>query len=366
VPGTKKNGGIEDVVRSNVKTIQIGNRTVGPGQPTFIVAEAGVNYNGSLALALEHIKRAAEAGADAIKFQVYDAAKLVTKNASRYWRVGDIKVKTQYEAFTKFKQLSADDYRRMSTYAKRLGVVLFATPFTLEAVDLLERVGVPVYKIAAADITYFPLLKKVAQTGKPIIVSAGAATVGEIEEALDYIKSFDNDKIILLHCILSYPTAQQDINLRMIDGMRRLFPEHPIGLSDHTFSHLTPALAVMRGALVVEKHFTIDKSLPDNPDHELGVDPDGLRSLVAAVRLAEVSLGKDCKAPVPAEVAARELARRSLTSLRRIPKGAKITAKMLIGKRPGTGIPCKFLDLIVGRRAAVDIPEDTTLTWDMV
>lgn len=348
-----------------MKAIQIGKKIIGPGQPTFVVAEAGVNYNGSLDLALEHIKRAAEAGADAIKFQVYDAAKLVTKKAERYWRVGN-KVKTQYEAFTKFEQLSASDYRRMSAYAKRVGVVLFATPFTLEAVDMLEEVGVPAYKIAAADITYFPLLKKVAQTGKPIIMSAGAATVGEIEEAVDYIKSFDNENIILLHCILSYPTAQQDINLLMIDGMQRLFPEHPIGLSDHTFSQLTPALAVMRGARLVEKHFTIDKSLPDNPDHELGVDPDGLRSLVAAVRLAEISLGNDRKAPVPAEVAARKLARRSLTSLRRIPKGARITAKMLIGKRPGTGIPCKFIDLIVGRRAAVDIPEDTTLTWDMV
>jgi sialic acid synthase SpsE len=362
----RKNIGVEGAVRSNMKTIQIGDRTVGPGQRTFIVAECGVNYNGSLELALDHIKSAAAAGADAVKFQVYDAAKLVTKKAARYWRVGDMEVKTQYEAFTKFEQLSADDYRRMAAYAERMGVVLFATPFTLDAVDMLEQVGVPVYKIAAADITYFPLLKKIAKTGKPIIMSAGAATAGEIEEALDYIKSFGNDKIILLHCILSYPTAQQDINLRMIDGLQRLFPEHPIGLSDHTFSHLTPALAVMRGAQVVEKHFTIDKSLPDNPDHELGVDPDGLRSLVAAVRLAEVSLGKEHKEPVPAEAAARELARRSLTSQRRIPKGAQITAEMLIGKRPGTGIPCKFIDLIVGRRAAVDIPEDTTLTWDMV
>jgi N,N'-diacetyllegionaminate synthase len=152
----------------------------------------------------------------------------------------------------------------------------------------------------------------------------------------------------------------------MIDSMQRLFPECPIGLSDHTSSHLTPALAVMRGALVIEKHFTVDKLLPDNPDHELGVDPNGLRELTGAVRLAEISLGKDRKEPVQAEAAARQLARRSLTSLKPIRKGAKITSDMLIGKRPGTGIPCKFIDVVVGRRAAVDIPEDTTLTWDMV
>jgi N,N'-diacetyllegionaminate synthase len=349
-----------------MKTIRIGNRKIGSGRRTFIIAEAGVNYNGSLALAFEHIKKAKEAGADAIKFQVYDAAKLVTRSAERYWRVGDTKVKTQYEAFTKFAQLAAIDYKRMLAYAKRLGIVLFATPFELEAVDMLENVGAPVYKIAAADITYFPLLKRVAQTGKPIIMSAGAATIGEIQEAVDYIKSFGNDKIILLHCILSYPTPQKDINLRMIDGMRLLFPEHPIGLSDHTFSYLTPALAVMRGALVIEKHFTIDKSLPDNPDHDLGVDPDGLRDLVAAVRLAEISLGQDRKEPVKVENAARKLARRSLTSRKPIRKGAKIRSDMLIGKRPGTGISCKLIDLVVGRRAAVDIPADTTLTWDMV
>jgi N,N'-diacetyllegionaminate synthase len=350
----------------SMKTIQIGSRKVGNGQPTFVVAEAGVNYNGSLALALEHIRKAKDAGADAIKFQVYTAAKLVTKEAGRYWNVGDTKIESQYEAFTKFKQLSTNDYKRMLAYAKRIGMILFATPFELEAVEMLERVGAPVYKIAAADITYFPLLKRIARTGKPIIMSAGAATIGEIQEAVDYIKSFGNDRIILLHCILSYPTAQKDINLRMIDSMQRLFPEHPIGLSDHTFSYLTPALAVMRGARVIEKHFTIDKSLPDNPDHELGVDPAGLRQLVAAVRLAEVSLGRDHKEPVNAENVARALARRSLTSVTAIPKGTKITARMLIGKRPGTGIPCRFMDVVVGRRAAVDIPEDTTLTWDMV
>lgn len=349
-----------------MNTVRIAGRKIGPGQPTFIVAEAGVNYNGRLALALEHIKKAKECGADAIKFQIYTADKLVTRKAKRYWHVGDTNIKTQYEAFAKFKQLTKNDYKRIMAYAKKVGIILFSTPFELEAVDILQSVNVPAYKIAAADITYFPLLKKVAQTRKPIILSAGATTIGEIEEAIKYIKSFGNDKIILLHCILSYPTAQKDINLRMIDSMKQLFPGHPIGLSDHTFSYLTPALAVMRGAQIVEKHFTVDKSLSDNPDHELGVDPDGLRRLVEAVRLAEVSLGKNHKEPVETEQVAKTLARRSLTTLVTIPKGTKITTRMLIGKRPGTGIPSKFLDAVVGRRAVVDIPEDTTLTWTML
>jgi N-acetylneuraminate synthase/N,N'-diacetyllegionaminate synthase len=349
-----------------MRSVSIAGRKIGPTQPTFIVAEAGVNHNGALERALAHIKQAKEAGADAIKFQTYTPELLVTKKAPRYWRVGDTSIKTQREAFTKFDPLTVGDYKKMMAYAKKVGIILFSSPFELEAVDLLEQVNVPAYKLAAETITYFPLLKKVAETKKPIILSVGGATIGEAEEAINYIKSFGNDKIILLHCILSYPTEQKDINLRMIDDMQRIFPDMPIGLSDHTFSPLTPSFAVMRGAVTIEKHFTIDKTLPDNPDHELGVDPKGMRQLVDAVRLAEVSLGTEHKQPLPSEQAARSAARRSITARVGIPKGTKITAAMLIGKRPGTGIPTKFIDLIIGRTARKDIPEDTTLTWDLL
>ena len=209
------------------------------------------------------------------------------------------------------------------------------------------------------------MLKKIAKTKKPIILSAGAATIGEIEESVDYIKSFGNDKIILLHCILDYPTEQKDINL-MIDGMHQVFPDTPIGLSDHTFSPLTPAFAVMRGASVIEKHFTIDKSLPNNPDHKLGVDPEQLRTLVDSVRLAEISLGSMHKRPLRSEDVAKKLARKSITANVDIKKGEVIRPHMIIGKRPGTGIPTKFMDMIVGRVARRDIPEDTTMNWDLV
>jgi len=349
-----------------MKRVNIGKQAIGPGEPTFVIAEAGVNYNGSLKLALEHIKKAKEAGADAIKFQTYTPERLVTKKAARYWTTGDKHVKTQLESFTKFAQMSMKEYKEMLAYAKKLDIVLFSTPFELEAVDLLESVSVPAYKIASADITYFPLLKKVAKTKKPIIMSVGAATIGEAEEAVNYIRSFGNNKIILLHCILSYPTDQKDANLLMIDGLQKAFPDIPIGLSDHTFSPLTPALAVMRGAKVVEKHFTIDNSLPDNPDHDLGVNPKGMRELVDAVRLAEISLGSEHKEPIKSEEAAKREARRSITALVDIPKDTKITTAMIIGKRPGTGIPTKFQDIVIGRKATRNIPADTTLTWEMV
>lgn len=349
-----------------MKTITIGKRKIGARHPVFVIAEAGVNHNGDLKRALEHIRAAKEAGADAIKFQTYTADTLVTKKAPKYWKVGDDDGETQYETFSKFDAFPVEHYKKMIKYANDIGILCISTPFDLDSVDLLEKAGVPAYKISSSDITFFPMLKKIAQTKKPIILSVGASTIEEIRESVDYLKSFGNEKIILLHCILSYPTDQRDINLLLIDDLRRAFPDMPIGLSDHTFSPLTPAFAVMRGASVVEKHFTVDKSLPDSPDHKLGVDPSELKILVDAVRLAEVSLGQGHRKLLKSEHAAKKLARKSVTSLVRIKKGTVITHDMLIGKRPGTGIPTKLLDTVVGRVAKDTIPEDTTMTWKMV
>ncbi len=349
-----------------MRTITIGKRKIGNGHPVFVVAEAGVNHNGDLKRAFAHIKAAKEAGADAIKFQTYTADTLVTKKAPKYWTVGADDGKTQHETFSMFDAFPVTHYKKMLAYAKKLGIILFSTPFDLHSVDILEKAGMPAYKISSSDITFFPLLKKIAKTKKPIVLSLGASTIAEVKETVKYIKSFGNSKIILLHCILSYPTKQSDINLLMIDGLHKVFPDLPIGLSDHTFSPLTPAFAVMRGATVIEKHFTIDKSLPDSPDHKLGVDPSELRTLVNAVRLAEVSLGQMERKVLTSELAAKKFARKSITSLMDIKKGTVITSRMLIGKRPGTGIPTKHLDTVIGRRAKVNILEDTTITWQMV
>lgn len=347
---------------NGMNTITIAGKKIGPGQPVYIMAEAGVNHNGSLERAYEHIREAKKAGCDAIKFQTYSAEKLTTKKAPKYWKVGDDDL-SQYETFSKLDAFPLTYYQKCVTYAKKQGIMFFSTPFDVDSVDLLEKIKVPAYKIASADITFFPLLKKVAKTKKPIIMSTGASTLGEIEEAVEYVRSFGNNKIMLLHCILSYPTEAEDANLLMIDDLERAFPDIPIGFSDHTFDPLTPAFAVMRGARIIEKHYTVDKSLPDSPDHKLGVDPDELKQLCDAVRLAEKSLGQSHRVLLKSEIPARKLARRSLTSAALIKKGTVITEKMLIGKRPGTGIPTKFMDAVVGRVARKDIPEDTTLTW---
>jgi N,N'-diacetyllegionaminate synthase len=345
--------------------IKIRNKKIGPGQPVFIIAEAGVNHNGTLERGLEHIKAAKDAGVDAIKFQHYTAERLVTRTAQKYWHVGEKDNKTQYETFSILDELPKQANKVMMEYAEKLGIILFSTPFELEAVTFLEKLGVPAYKIASADITYHRLLRKVAQTKKPIILSTGASTIGEIEEAVSVIKSAGNDQIILLHCILSYPTAPKDANLLMIDSLQQIFSDIPIGFSDHTFSPLTPAFAVMRGARVVEKHFTVDKSLPDSPDHKLGVDPDELKLMVQSIRLAEKSFGSAVKAPVASELEGLHLARRSVVSTVEIKKGTVITDKMLICKRPGTGISPKFIDILVGKKANKTIPADTVITWDL-
>lgn len=348
-----------------MKSIKMGSKIIDEKSPAFIIAECGVNHNGNINLAIEHIIEAKKAGADAVKFQNYTAEKLVTKTVPKYWHIDDKSNQTQFELFSRFDDLPKNGYMKMMDAAKRNNITMFSTPFELEAVDFLETLHVPAYKIASADITYHQLLKKVATTGKPIILSTGASTIGEIEEAISIIQNAGNQQIALLHCTLSYPTKPKDANLAMIPSLAAIFADFPIGLSDHTFNTLTPALAVTLGAKIIEKHFTIDKSLPDNPDHKLGLNPKEFKELVQNVRAAEMMLGQKNKRPVKAERDALELARRSLVAKQTINKGTKITKRMIEVKRPGTGIAPKFMNGVIGRKAQKNIKPDTVLTWDM-
>lgn len=346
--------------------INIGGVKIGKSYPVFVIAEAGVNHNGNLDLAKKLIREAKLSGADAIKFQTYRAQNLVTKTAPIYWHVGANEGESQFEVFSKLDNFPVGFYKDCMKYAKEIGIILISTPFELSAVDLLEEIGVPAYKVASADITFSQLLIRIAQTKKPIILSTGASTIGEIEEAVNLIKSTGNNQIILLHCTLTYPTPQKDANLSMIPILTQLFPDYPIGHSDHTFDPMTPAFATIMGAKVIEKHFTVDKNLDEkNPDNKLGVDPYQLKVMVEEIRQAELSLGGGLVRP-ETELEAMKLARRSVVSSMRIRKGSTITKQMLICKRPGTGIAPKFLDLIIGRISRKDIPEDTLVSWDMI
>lgn len=353
-------------MKTEANAVLIARKMVGPGHPALIVAEAGVNHNEKPDLAFEHIRLAAKSGADAIKFQHYTAGKLVTKTAPQYWHMGKDETKTQYETFSKLDGLPKKVFYEMNQYAKDLGIILFSTPFDEESVDFLDDVGVPMFKVASADITYHPLLTAIAKKGKPVILSTGAATIGEIEEAIQVITATGNSKIILLHCTLSYPADFKDANLGMMLNMMNIFPEFSIGLSDHTYGFIAPMIAASLGACLIEKHFTIEKNMKDSPDHKLGVDPDELAQMVENIRIAEEVMGSKKKNPIDAERPAIKYARRSIVAAKYIPKGARIEPDMIACKRPGTGISPKFIDIVQGRIARRDIQEDEIIEWQSI
>jgi sialic acid synthase SpsE len=344
----------------------IAGRSVGLGRPCYVIAEAGVNHNCDLELGYRLIESAAAAKADAIKFQSYTASKIATRTAPRYWVEPADPAGTQWDTFDRLDKLSDRDFEALLRHARQLGLTAFSTPFDDEAVEFLAGLGVPAFKIASADLTCHPLLEKAARVGKPMILSTGTATLAEVEEALEVCGRAGNEEVVLLHCTLKYPCPPEGINLRMMEHLMRAFPGVPVGLSDHSLGVSVPQAAVALGACMIEKHYTVDKTLPGSPDHHLSVDPPELKAMVEGIRTVEKALGKARKGVEPLEKDAWRLARRSVTSRRAIPKGTTLTRDMLTYKRPGTGISPRFLEQVIGRVARVDIPEDTTLTWEML
>jgi sialic acid synthase SpsE len=225
---------------------------------------------------------------------------------------------------------------------------------------------VPAFKIASADLTCHGLIARAARVGRPMILSTGTSTLAEVDEALEVCRRAGNDEVVLLHCTLKYPCPPEGINLRMMEHLMVAFPGLPVGLSDHSLGTSVPQAAVALGACMIEKHYTVDKTLPGSPDHHLSVDPGEMKAMVQGIRTVERALGQGVKGLEPLEQEAFLFARRSVTSASNIPRGVTITAEMLTYKRPGTGISAKHLELVVGRIARVDIPEDTTITWEMV
>jgi N,N'-diacetyllegionaminate synthase len=347
-------------------TFLIGDRLVGKGQPCYVIAEAGVNHNCDVQLGYKLIETAGASGADAIKFQSYTAGKISTRVAPRYWVEPADPKGTQWDTFDRLDKLSERDFKSLLGHAKHVGLTAFSTPFDDEAVDLLASLDVPAIKIASADLTCHPLIERSAKLGKPMILSTGTANLAEVEEAVEICVKAGNDQVALLHCTLKYPCPPEGINLRMMEHLMKVFPEIPIGLSDHSLGISIPQAAVALGACIVEKHYTVDKKLPGSPDHHLSVDPADLKAMVEGIRTIEKALGKAQKGLEPLEIDAFHYARRSVTSKVRIGKGTTIVREMLTYKRPGTGISPRFFDLVVGRVARTDIPEDTTITWDMV
>lgn len=350
-----------------MKPVRIGRKLVGPGYPTFVIAEAGVNHKGSLSAARRMIDEAARAGADAIKFQTYKAEKLVTRTAPLFWDDPEAGG-TQYAVFKRSDAFDEGDYRTLYEHAQHVGITWLSTAFDLDAVRFLDALGMEAFKVASADLTNYPLLMAMAETGKPVILSTGASEMVEIYAAVEFLHRHGCKDLILLYSVLSYPTADEDANLRRIPALQDAFPEIPVGYSDHTLPDdcvVISTMAVAMGAYMVEKHFTLDRSLPGD-DHYMSVDPDQLATLIRNIRTLEKALGSPRFGVQSSEELARKYARRSVVSARFIPMGTTITRDMLIMKRPGTGISPTELPRLVGRVATVDIQPDTIINWDMV
>ena len=329
--------------------LDIGGSLVGWDSPPFVIAEAGVHHGNSVELAKDYIRSAHLAGARAIKFQTYKASRLTTRWAPAYWDAGP--GKTQHEIFAERDKLGEKDYREMFAYAKEVGIVLMSTPFDDESAAMLDRMGMPAFKIASADLTNWPLLRTVAEFGKPMIMSTGASRLDEVREVVDRLRPYDV-VLALLHCTLAYPTPLDAANLLRITELRRAFPELVIGYSDHTQprdSELACPLSVALGARIVEKHFTLDPRLPGD-DHYHAVDPDGLARLVKGCEDAW-RMTTEYAELTEVEEAARERARRSIVAARKIERGEVLGADNIDFKRPGTGVSPMRVDEVLGRTA---------------
>ncbi len=338
-----------------------------PGARAYLVAEAGVNHGGDLEAALEMVRRAAGTGVDAVKFQTYKAGRLAVRDSPAYWDVSKERTPTQYALFAKYDRFGEAEYRRLAEECAAGGLDFLSTPFDVESVGWLDEL-VPMWKVASGDITNVRLLRRVAETGKPILLSTGAATVEEIEQALGWLRVAGAHEVALLHCTLSYPTAAEDANVGAIADLRRRFPDALAGYSDHTvppasFTAIEAAYAL--GARVIEKHYSLDKTLPGN-DHYHAFDPADLVELRARLEGLRTLLGSGEKVVLPAEEPARVGARRSLVARVAIARGTPLTQELLDVKRPGTGVPPAFLDELDGWVASCDIAEDATLSWEML
>ena len=338
------------------------------GDGVFFIAEAGCNYEGDFARASEMVRAAAGAGADAIKFQTFVPERLVTRDAPKFWDIEGCPGATQFEEFRDTPQLGKEEYLSLKEIADREGILLFSTPSDEASADMLEEIGVPLYKVSSMDITHLPLLRHIARKGKPVILSTGASDMGEIRDAVAAMEGEGNNRIGLLHCITSYPTRPEDVNLNMMRAIMDEFPGYPVGYSDHTLMPASRAVilaAVALGARIIEKHFTFDRTRPGY-DHVISADYRDLGELIREISFTRKLLGSREKGPVGAEERARIWARRSLVARIRILRGTRITGEMVEIKRPGTGIPPGFLGEVVGKKAAVDIAEDQVITWEMI
>ncbi|MFD1037064.1 N-acetylneuraminate synthase [Virgibacillus byunsanensis] len=352
---------------------------------SFIIAEVGVNHNGSLDLAFQLVDEAIKSGADAIKFQTYITENLVIKSAKQaeYQEKNLGESSSQYDMLKKL-ELSFENFKLLSHYCNKNSIKFLSTPFDLESVDfLIHEIGLQMIKIPSGEITNAPYLYKIASRDVPVILSTGMATIEEIHNSLAFLvygysgqanvsfekvkayykteeaKQLLKDKVTILHCTTEYPTPFEDVNLNAMDNIKREF-QLPVGLSDHSEGILVPVAAVAKGARVIEKHFTLDKTMT-GPDHKASLEPLELKEMIQSIRLIEKSLGKNEKEPTQTELKNRNVARKSLIAAKAIPKGSSFTSENLCVKRPGTGISPHYFWDYLGQVANKSYREDEVI-----
>ncbi len=331
----------------------------------YVIAEAGVNHEGSLELAKRLIDEAREGGAQAIKFQSYKADKIASRHSPAYWDLTKEPTTSQHELFRKYDKFWKSEFEQLARYCETVGIDFLSTPFDVESAAFLNDL-MGVYKISSSDLTNLPFIEYLCDFGKPVLLSTGAADLYEIAEAVGRIRAKGN-RLCLLHCILNYPTPDANANLGMITDLRRRFPEAVPGYSDHTLPGQMDVLltATLLGAPVLEKHFTHDKSLPGN-DHYHAMDKEDLKHFFRRVDELFVTLGSFEKYALAAEAPARAHARRSLVLETDLPAGSTLTREHLTWKRPASGVSPRHIEEVIGRKTRIDLHADDILQWNQL
>ena len=340
----------------------IGERTIGPGHPCLIIAEAGVNHNGDFSLACRLVDAAADAGADAVKFQTFSAEEVIAASAPKagYQLQTTSAEESQLEMVRRL-ELAPDAFVELAARSRKRGILFLSTPFDEGSVKVLRRCGVPAFKIPSGEITNAPLVSAIAREGLPLIISTGMSNLDEVRGCLSVVREAGGGDVALLHCVSNYPADPADVNLRAMVTLRETFGTL-VGYSDHTMGVNVAGAAVALGACIIEKHFTLDPSLP-GPDHRMSLDPPGLLALVTTVRTVEAALGDGVKRAATAEADVRAVARRSIVAKRDLPAGTPLSIDDLAMKRPGTGLPAAELPRVVGRTTRRAVAKDELIDW---
>ena len=346
-----------------MKPIHVNRRKVGPGRPTFMIAEIGVNHDGSLIRALELVRIASHCGADAVKLQIFSARSLMHASSSFAAYQKDRCDAADPSAMLRKYELRPDALRELVGAIRNLGMVPLATPFSPADVEAIESLDLPAVKVASPDLVNRVLLQRIAETGRPMLVSCGAATMDEVSEAVGWLREWDA-KFALLHCVSSYPTPPDQANLCWIAEMGSWF-DVPVGYSDHTTDVHGGAMAAAFGACVIEKHLTYDRTAA-GPDHAASADPQQFAHYVSLVRTADAMRGSSGKRVLDIERDVRKVSRQSLVLARPLGEGDLVSEADVTVQRPGTGIPAAEITMAIGKRAARPLPAGTLLTWDML